>query len=106
MKRLKYFFAFVAPILVFSSLTERDIWSFKAVIFLFGLLPLIELFTNGSTENLTEAEEEMAKKDPFFDLLLYTMVPIQFFLMGYFLYNNGGPSLPLYVPVSSISSRT
>jgi alkane 1-monooxygenase len=56
-----------------------------SVLVLFGLLPLIELFTKGSTTNLQEAEEVVRKSDRFYDWLLYSLVPLQYVLLLVFL---------------------
>ncbi len=63
------------------------------------IIPLIELFTTGSDQNLSEIEEEMAKKDLFYDFLLYSMVPLQYFILGYFLFQISNEGLPFYVKV-------
>ncbi|ULQ55234.1 alkane 1-monooxygenase [Flavihumibacter rivuli] len=85
-KGSKYLFVYLTPVIVAFSLGSQGWWTFTAVAVLFGLLPLMELFTVGSTHNLTELEEEMAKKDSFYDWLLYGLVPAQYALLVYFLY--------------------
>jgi alkane 1-monooxygenase len=91
----KYLFVYLTPLVVFFSIWKGGIWSYSAVIFLFGILPFLELFTKGSTKNLTEYEEEMAKEDIRYDLLLYSLVPIQYFLLFYFLVKIDEPSLDI-----------
>jgi alkane 1-monooxygenase len=66
---------------------------------LFGILPFLELFTRSSTKNLTEIEEEMVKKDKFYDILLFSLLPIQYALLGYFLYTVSDTTLPMYVKI-------
>jgi alkane 1-monooxygenase len=96
---LKYFLVYLTPLVVAFSIWSANIWSYSAVLFLFGILPFLELFMQGSTRNLTEAEEEMAQKDATYDLLLYSLVPIQYALLVYFLYQIGQEGLPLYAKV-------
>jgi alkane 1-monooxygenase len=86
MFKLKYLAVYVIPAVVLVSLLQNNIYSFFAVIFVFGLLPLIELFTNGSTQNLSQIEEEVAKNDSFYDYLLYSLVPIQYAVLLTFLF--------------------
>jgi alkane 1-monooxygenase len=44
----------------------------------FGIIPLLELLLRPNTTNLSAAEDEMAKKDPVFDALLYAVVVLQY----------------------------
>ena len=96
---LKYFLVYLTPLVVVFSIWSANQWSYSAVFFLFGILPFLELFTKGSTRNLSAAEEEMAQKDITYDLLLYSLVPIQYALLVYFLYQIGQEGLPLYAKV-------
>jgi alkane 1-monooxygenase len=81
----KYLLVLVTPMLVLISLTGSHWLTFLAPVVLFGLLPLLELFTNGSTENLTAMEEEMAKVDRRYDMILFVLVPLQYALLVIFL---------------------
>ncbi|MCS7073928.1 MAG: alkane 1-monooxygenase, partial [Bacteroidia bacterium] len=92
-RSLKYLFVYLTPLVVWFSLAADDHWSFFAVLFVFVVLPILELFTKGSTENLTPEEEEMAKNDPFYDYLLYSLVPIQYVLLLYYLVRISNPEL-------------
>jgi alkane 1-monooxygenase len=87
LRALKYLFVYLTPAVVFFSIWKGGYWSNTAVIFLFGVLPFLELFTKGSTNNLTDFEEEVVKNDAIYDWLLYSLVPIQYFLLIYFLIN-------------------
>jgi alkane 1-monooxygenase len=101
---LKYILVYVTPAVVLFSIWSADIWSYSAVILLFGILPFFELFTKGSTENLTEVEEEMVKKDRIYDFFLYSMVPVQYALVGYFLVQIGNDTLPLFAKIGMTSA--
>lgn len=92
-KILKYTLVYLTPAVVGFSIWSANLWSYSAVILLFGILPFFELFTKGSTQNLSEAEEEVAKKDFRYDLLIYSLVPIQYALLVYFLFKIGDNSL-------------
>lgn len=83
---VKYLMVLVTPLLVAMSLYGQHWITFLASAVLFGLLPLMELFTQGSTENLSAVEEEMVKKDLRYDLILYALVPVQYLLLIYFLF--------------------
>ena len=86
LSKSKYILVYLTPLVVGFSLSSNGSWTFFSVVVLFGLLPLLELFTKGSTANLSAAEEEIVKKDRFYDLLLYSLVPIQYGLVGFYLY--------------------
>lgn len=91
---LKYAAAYSMPFMVLLSLYSGGWYSYLAIIYAFGLLPFLELFTTGSTENMDQAEEELARHDRFYDWMLYGLVPTQFFILGYFLFKVSTPGLP------------
>jgi alkane 1-monooxygenase len=85
MKKWPYLFVYLTPAVVAYSLLAENWQTWVSVLVLFGLLPLIELFTKGSTTNLQEAEEVVRKSDRFYDWLLYSLVPLQYVLLLVFL---------------------
>ena len=59
-------------------------WSYFPFVYVFGIIPGLELFLKPRAENLTQAEEALAGQDAFYDWLLYITLPIQFaFLLAY-----------------------
>ena len=82
---LKYALVYLIPLVVGVSLASQDLWSFGAVAFVFGLLPTIELFLKPDPRNLDAAQESVAKQDRLYDLILYSLVPIQWGLLLVFL---------------------
>jgi alkane 1-monooxygenase len=95
-RAIKYALVYITPLVVLSSMYFGYIWSYAAVGFVFLLVPFFEFFTKGSTKNLDQIEEEIAKKDRLYDFLLYGLVPMQYAIMGYFLYKISNETLPLY----------
>lgn len=93
---LKYLLVYLAPAIVVFSIAMTGWWSYSAIVLLFGIIPFLELFTKGSTRNMAETEEEIAKKDRMYDILLYGLVPVQYALMIFFLYRVSDDTLPLY----------
>ncbi|MEZ4830235.1 MAG: alkane 1-monooxygenase [Bacteroidia bacterium] len=85
MKDAKYLLAYLVPGLVFLSIWLRGVWSFLAIIVLFGVVPLLEHFFRGSEENLSQSEENAKKHSLWFDILLYLNVPVQYGILIYFL---------------------
>lgn len=101
LKSLKFCLAYTTPILVSWSIYSENLWSFSAIIFIFAIVPFFELFTKGSTQNLTKIEEEIAKEDPLYDWILFGLVPAQYFILGYFLYQISNEALPLYYKIGA-----
>ena len=93
---LKFLAAYTIPISVLISMMLGGYASYFSVVYLFGLIPVVELFMKGSTENLSAVEEEIAKEDKRYDWVLYSMVPIQYALMIFFLYRIGDAELASY----------
>lgn len=84
--QLKYLFVYLTPVVVGLSLLADGGWTFGSVVVLFGLLPLLELFTKGSQVNMVEAQEAMAKTNRLYDWFLYSLVPLQYVLLLLFLF--------------------
>jgi alkane 1-monooxygenase len=82
---LRYTLVYLIPAVVAASLAAQNTWSFAAVAFVFGLLPAIELFLKPDPRNLEAAQEAVAKEDRTYDLILYSLVPIQWALLLFFL---------------------
>ncbi len=93
---LKYLFVYVTPLLVFVSIYLGGIYSYIAIIYVFGLIPFLEFFFSGTTQNMSEVEESLVNQDRWYDLLLYSLVPIQVALLIYFLYRVDDDSLLLW----------
>jgi alkane 1-monooxygenase len=88
--------AFSIPVVVFLSLYLGGYWSFLALVYAFGILPGLELILPESAEHMSNAEEEMAKQDNWYDYLLYAMVPIQYALLFFFLWQVQNLNLQVY----------
>lgn len=81
MKDLKYLFAYTVPISVFISFESFGIWTYSAVFFAFVVLPLLDLVTGESHENLSKEAALSQNKKRIFDVMLYLNVPIVFGLL-------------------------
>ncbi|MFN6116404.1 MAG: fatty acid desaturase, partial [Flavobacteriales bacterium] len=82
---LKYVLVYLIPAVVAVSLAVQSAWSFAAVAFVFGVLPAIELFLKPDPRNLDAVQETVAKQDRLYDLILFSLVPIQWGLLLFFL---------------------
>jgi len=72
----KYVAAYCIPVLCIVGLLFPSNFSWATVIFVFGLIPLIEPLLGASTVNLSAEKRKNALKNRFFDLLLYLNLPI------------------------------
>ena len=84
-KFLKYFLTLSIPFLAYVSFNSTGILTYAPILEAFLLIPLLELFFKPSTKNISEAEEEMAKEDISYDIILYLFVPLIYFLIWEFL---------------------
>jgi alkane 1-monooxygenase len=86
LQQLKYLSAYIVPLLVGFGFYAKGAWSYTCLLFLFGLVPLLELFLSPKTENLDESRELQTEKSFFFDLLLYLNLPLLYIFLGWYLY--------------------
>jgi alkane 1-monooxygenase len=84
---IKYFFILAGPVIGIISLTMHGILTWALPFFSFIVIPFGELFFNGSSENLSEMDEEVAKNNKSFDYILFLMVPVQYASLIYFLFS-------------------
>ena len=103
-RRLKYFLVYLSPLVVVISIVLGGVWTYLALLIFFVVIPCIELFTRVSTRNLSTIEEELAKEDVFYDLLLYGLVPVQYGLMIFFLNRVSDPALQLYEKIGMMTA--
>jgi len=85
MKKLKYLTIYLLPFTVALSFTMNDWWTYLPLVVFFILIPLAELVVKPDARNLDENERAIAADDPFYDWLLYSMVPLQFGFLIWFL---------------------
>ena len=90
----RFFFAMVGPVLVSLSFYLDGALSFISFIVLFGFIPVLEIFVQGSDGNLDEAGERGAAANKAYDVLLFSIVPIQYGLLTYYVWmiSQGGLS--------------
>ncbi len=89
----KYFSVLTAPLVAFVSLTYNGIWAWATIIYVFIVIVLLELILPQSQQNFDKAEEQIHKADPVYDYLLYMIVPIQYSMLIYFLFQIQDPTL-------------
>ena len=92
-RALKYLTPLFAYLLAVIAFSERGLFTWAPLLYAWILLPLTELFIKPDNKNLSAAEEELARKDPIYDYLLYIIVPLQFGALYYFLSTLTQPGL-------------
>jgi alkane 1-monooxygenase len=96
-RRYKYFTpVLVIPAIMFISFHFLGWWSFFAFVFVYGFIPLVEFIFTGTDENFTPEEEAVEKKDIYYDLVIYTMLPLQYIILGFYLWTITSQSLVWY----------
>ncbi len=101
---MKFILAYTTPLIVLVSLYVENNLSYAAIIFLFVVIPLLELFTKGSTANLSKIEEELEKENKVYDWMLYGLVPLQYLIMVYFLVQVSNESLSLSYKIGATTA--
>lgn len=89
----KYASVYISITFILLSLVYGEYFAFVAPVYVFGLIPLIELFSKGTTKNMEKAEEEIARKDWKYDVVVWSVVPLQFAIMFFFLNRVGDATL-------------
>ena len=103
-KYLKYFSAFLSVAAILVSMLAGGIWTFFGLFYAFFLIPFLELFMQGTTENFSKAEEDVIKKDLKYDLLLWAIVPIQYAMMAVFFYRLSTEQLVWWEMIGLVSA--
>lgn len=86
MRDLKYIAAYLVPATALLGLAWQDTWSWLTVALIFGILPVVEIFSPQSTLNVPDTQEADRSKRLFFDLLLYLNAPLLFGIIGWYLW--------------------
>ena len=83
-------FKYLSPFLLYygavGSFLNSGLVVWLPLIYGFFIIPVIELFMKGDDTNLSAAEEELARHDRTYDVLLYLVVAFQYFALAIYLY--------------------
>jgi len=85
MRKLKYLTIYLLPLTVVISFTGKGLLTFLPLVVFFLLIPFAELLLKPDARNLDENERALAANDPFYDWLLYSMIPVQIGFLVWFL---------------------
>lgn len=100
----KYLLVFTLPILTFVSFNSTGWLTFAPLIEAFILIPVLELFFKPDAQNISAAEESLRREDRHYDWLVYSVVPIQFICLFFFLDSVTASSITWFERVGRISA--
>jgi alkane 1-monooxygenase len=95
MKRLKYFLIFLLPVTVGMAFESKGLYSYLPLFVFFVLVPLLELLIPKVWNTDEASEKDLAKPDLFYNFLLYSLIPIQWIFVLYFLSSQNEVTDPL-----------
>jgi alkane 1-monooxygenase len=88
-------FKYASPVLVYLGSVQSFLGSGWVVliplIYAFVLIPVLELALPSNDQNMSEAEEELARSNKVYDWLLYAIVPLQWGALVVFLFQMQHP---------------
>ena len=87
MKDLKYVLAYITPLGALMGLWLQGFWVFFTPFFTFILVPFLETILPIAKQNLSQKELLSKDKNKFFNVILYLNIPIDYGLIGYFLWS-------------------
>jgi alkane 1-monooxygenase len=77
-----YLIVSIIPIFSLFAILQGGLWTWGVPVFIYLILPLLELPLRGSYRNYSPEEEESRRKDWRFDALIQLLVPLQLGLLG------------------------
>lgn len=86
-RSLKFAAPFSIFILAYFAFTNHGWIIASPLIYAFAFIPIVELLIKPKKENMSEAEEQVAKVDRLYDIWLYLMVPFQYATLLFFMFS-------------------
>src|SRR5438270_8913279 len=84
-------FKYLSPFLLYygaiTSFLNTGFLVWLPLLYAWIIIPLLELLVKGSEANLSDAEEELARQNRWYDVLLYLVVPCQYLALCLFLFS-------------------
>ena len=94
MGKFKYLAVYISPLLALISFNLSGVFAYTGLFTLYLLIPILENILPKNSYNMSKEEKEKAKNDHFYDVILYLMVPLHFYVIYIFLININNPILP------------
>lgn len=86
MKALKYLLVFTIPLTVYISFTYSGWITFLPLIYVFGIVPLSDVFIKVNAANFDKEQEEIEKNNQLYSYILYATIPVQVGFLIWFLF--------------------
>ena len=86
-KSFKYTTPFVLYLLSYLAFNNTGILCWVPLLYVFFFIPILELFIAPDPKNLDAVEEQLAKKNKLYDIIVWMTVPLQYVLLFIFLIN-------------------
>ena len=102
MGKMKYFAGYIIPLLALFTFYSTGLYAWIGIAVIFILIPILEIILTPDTYNLTKTEKELAKEDVFYDIVIYMLVPIHFYVIYVFLLTIGEPQLAISDTIARI----
>ena len=81
MKKHYFLFIYSLPLFVYISLISNGWSTLLPILIYFGLVPIIELFFQPDATNIVKDLESQVKQDPFYEWIIYLIIPLHVFLL-------------------------
>jgi len=104
MKDLKYIAAYSIPIVAVLSIYLGGVYTYLTPIYVFGFIPVVELFTPASIKNMDDTTRMSKSKKKLFDWLLYINLPIIYAVLIYALNIVSTTTMPIYELIGIVIS--
>jgi alkane 1-monooxygenase len=104
MSPFMYLFAVVPGALALASIWLGGAWLLMTPLFVFVLVPVVELFLKGTEANADAAADAARRKSGLFDAVLYTVVPLHFAILGSLLWVTSTGDLAVWELVASAAT--
>ncbi|XLS29243.1 alkane 1-monooxygenase [Flavobacteriaceae bacterium M23B6Z8] len=96
MENLKYLTAYSIPVVALIGISLAEIYTFLTPVYVFILIPFLELLLPNDESNLSAGEREEKLKNKLFDWLLYLNIPIVYGILAYTLYLTSTQHFAIY----------
>lgn len=93
---MKYLLILSLPILAYVAFSTKGWLTYIPLIEAFVLIPLFEFLIPPQSQNISLQEEEKIANHPLYDVIIYTMFPIQMGLLFYYLWGISDPQLSTF----------
>lgn len=93
MRSFKYLTPFLLYVLAMLAFTGKGIYCWLPLLYSFFLIPMVELLIKPDPRNMDKVEEELAKSNRSYDIILYLAVVMQYYSLWLFLNSLNEPGI-------------